>query len=583
MYFLLIVLVLCVTALLLDRWRASSVFAVTALVLLLSHQVTVVDFLKGFSNPTIISIFLLIIITSVINEHYNLVGFFDRIFAGATTARNFNLRLGFSLAGLSSVMNNTPIVAMMMPYVYQWGKRKNIAPSRLLIPFVYSVSLGGMITVIGTSTNLVLNGFIQSKDGEPLAFLDFFIPGILVTVFGVLFIALIGQRLLPDRGDIIDKVTANIKEYLMETKLSPNSALVGKTVNEAGLRNLDGIFLVEILRDKEVISPVTPETKIHTGDRLFFAGESDKVAELVHRNKGLEIPAQTSLQKEAGMKIMECVIPSNSELVGKTLKEIEFRDRYDAAVIGIHRNSERLRGKIGEIELDKGDLLLISAGPSFLGQNKAGKDLYSVSGIKTYKESDPVKKKAFLAVLLAAITLTAIGVIPMFMALLVILGGAAFLGFTNFDHIKKNLPLDLLIILGGALTLSEALINSGTANWIGQHIHNFLGDSGPWIVILTVYIFTLGITQFVTNSATVAIVFPLGYSLAGHLPCDPKAVYLAMAFAASCSFLTPVGYQTNMMVYGPGNYRFKDFARIGLPLTVIYSVLVLGWLFYRYL
>lgn len=492
------------------------------------------------------------------------------------------LRLGISVASLSSIMNNTPIVAMMVPYVYQWGKKNKVSPSKLLIPLSYATILGGMITVLGTSTNLVLAGFILEENMEPLGFLDFLVPGIMVSVAGVSFIVLFFNKLLPNNRDLVGEATENFKEYLVETRVEKGAGIIRKSVQSAGLRNLDGIFLVEIIRGQETISPVDPEEKIEEGDRLFFAGEPNKVVELVRNNSGLSIPAHSGLKVGNGMNIVESVIPANSSLVGQTLKSIEFREKFDAAVIAIHRNGEKLRGKIGEIILDKGDLLLLSAGKTFLTTNKAGKDLYLVSELKKIQETPLLRKRLFWLISLTVILGSFFGLYPLFTTLLLLLGNAILFKFTNFDHIKKNVSLDLLIILGSAMALSNALIDSGAAHWLNGHLSFFSASFGPVGFIILIYTLTVVLTQFITNAAAIAIVFPIGLAMALEVGMNPHAAFLAMAFGASCSFMTPVAYQTNLMVYGPGNYRFSDFVRFGLPLSLIYSGIILSWIIFKY-
>ncbi|MBI1222771.1 MAG: SLC13 family permease [Bacteroidetes bacterium] len=576
------VLALTIVTLLIDRWRASYVFGGAATILLVTGTIPVNEFLAGYSNASVITIFLLIILTSAVNSHFNLVGTFDKLYKGARSPRQFLIRMGITVAGLSSVMNNTPIVAMMIPYVYQWGKKNSVSPSKLLIPLSYATILGGMITVLGTSTNMILIGFIQESGIASPGIMDFLIPGVLVSIGGIVYILLFFKKLLPDNSDLIREVTENFKEYLVETKVENGAALVGKTIQEAGLRNLDGIFLIEIIRNKIAMSPVSPDERVQKEDRLFFAGEPEKVLELVRKIQGLTIPSHSELDIGDGMQVMESVIPANSGLIGATLKEYAFRENLDAAVIAIHRNGEKLRGKLGEIVLDKGDLLLISAGKTFLSKARSGKDLYIVSELSQTVELPKRKKNLYLLGSTLILAGLPFGFYSLFVTLLLMLGLTLAFKMSNYDQMKKNISLDLLIILGSAMALSQALIGSGAADWVSSGLSEWSANMGKGSIIVLVYFATTLLTQFITNAAAISVIFPLGLSMATHANIELTGVFMAMAFGASCSFMTPVGYQTNLMVYGPGNYRFIDFIRFGLPLTIIYSGIVLAWLLFKY-
>ncbi len=577
------VLLCVVVCLLVDRWKPSYVFGSGVLVLMLSGNLDVSLFLSGFSKTSVISLFLLIILTSAINKHFNVSALFDYLFRKAKSPRSFLLRMGFSVAGLSSIMNNTPIVAMMIPYVYQWGKRHAVSPSQLLIPLSFATILGGMISVIGTSTNMVLLGLIESESQILPGILDFAIPGLLVTLAGLLYISLFAQKLLPENKDVLDNAKANLKEYLIETKLQAESSLCGLSVADAGLRNLDGIFLVEILRDGSILAPVSSEEILQGEDRLIFAGEPDKVLELVHVKKGLVLPAQAQLSGNSlAMNLVETVIPANSQFIGSSLKELAFREKYDGAVIAVHRNGEKLRGKIGEITLDKGDVLLVSSGKSFEQKINVGKDLYLISSIKKVIELPTAQKRLFWLLSLLIFALCAAGFYPFILALVLELVLCFLFKMSSFEQAKQNISLDLLIILGSSIGLSNALIESGAALWISDWIRPMAAEMGSDAVVVMLYVLTLVLTQFITNVASLSVVFPIAFALCESMGIAQMPVYMAIAFGASCSFMSPVGYQTNLMVYGAGNYKFSDFIRFGLPLTLIYSLIALGWIVYHY-
>ncbi|MBI1305703.1 MAG: SLC13 family permease [Bacteroidetes bacterium] len=582
-FWVLSLLLLVTIGLILDRWPAHSIFSIAALLLLITGVISSEQMMASFANPAIISIFILIIITSAMNDHFSLPKLLDPLLGRATSIRGFIARMSVTIGPLSAIMNNTPIVALMTPYAYRWSQNRNFAPSRVLMPLSFITIIGGMLTTIGTSTNLVLNGLVTAAGYESLSFKDFFIPGVIVAIPTFIFLIIAAQRLLKDRKDHLSEANSNLREYLVETEVELNSLLIGKTITQAGLRNLNGLFLVEILRDNQVISPVRPEEIILSNDRLFFAGDSEKVLELLDQNNGLKMPLSDGQELQKGLKILEAVVPANSDLIGRTLKQVQFRDVYDAAVIAIHRNGERLKGKIGEIELDKGDLLLISGGDEFLPKLQNNKNLYVVTTVRQIREVESWKKKG-VAISFAAIIASSffISGLSLFKILLLMLAVLFVFGLTNLKAVKKNVSLKLLLVLGSAIALSESLINTGAADVISESLAKFIHLIPPFGVVVMLYLITLIFSLFITNAAAVAIMFPVAASLihVGNVP--DIAVFIGIAFAASCSFITPFGYQTNLMVYGPGNYRFNDFVRLGLPLTIIYSTAVLTYLYFAY-
>jgi di/tricarboxylate transporter len=549
-----------------------------AVILVLMGAIKVEDFLGSFSNKSVITIFLLIYLTAIINKHFPFLTLMDRVFKKAKTTRSFIFQMTSVVSLISGVMNNTPLVSLFIPYVYQWGRKHKVAPSKLLIPLSYASIIGGMITVIGTSTNLVLNSFIRSSGDKVLTFSDFFIPGIIVSLCGVLFLTFFSNKLLPNRELHEDEPEEVLREYLAETRLEADSALVGKTIQEAGLRNLDGVYLAQIYRNGNLLKAVTPEVELHAGDRLYFAGDTVKVTDVIKRFSGIVWAKAEKFEISEKADIVETLIPANSVLQGKSLKELEFRDRFDAAVIAIHRNGSKAQGKLGEIELTAGDLLLLMAGPNFRKKVAEGKDLYTLNWVKD--EGDmPKGRNIFLVALLFFIGLSAFGVIDFFVALILSLVAAAVLKMFDVDEAKKQTSLELLLILGGAITVGKAFIDTGAAQLLIEPLLNLIQSWGPIPTTIILFFLTVTLTSFVTNAAAVAMVFPLAFELIKNAGLNPTAAYLALAFGASAAFLTPIGYQTNLMVFGPGKYKFVDFFKIGLPFLILYSATALITIF----
>ncbi|GGH74311.1 MAG: SLC13 family permease [Bacteroidetes bacterium] len=581
-YILLGALLAITVSLFIQRFKPTLVFGWITMLLVVSGIVPVEVLLSSVSNKSILTIFLLIFITSALRKHFNLLGLIDGLFRSIKSPRAFLAGMTSSVALLSSVVNNTPIVALMIPYVYNWSKKRNLSPSKFLMPLSFAATLGGTITVIGTSTNLVLNGLLEANDLQPLAFSDFLYPGLLVTGFGLLYLVIVGYKLLSNRKDVLEDFTHNRREYIVETVLLPQSNKVGKTITEAGLRNLDGIFLVEIYRGNKLISPVTPTESLQANDLLYFAGEVDRIVELLKDDNGLEIAKRDKFEMGDALDVVEVLLPITSDLAGKKVRETNFRERFDAAIVAIHRDGRRLGGKIGDVELEFGDLLLITTGNRFKNIIVGNKHLYTVSVMERIATNGKREKKWIMGAALLGLSAVFAGYLDLFMFLLMFLGVLASFGMFTAQDLRKDINSDLLIILITAVTLGTSLIHTGTAAWISNGLTGLLNGASPFTILTSVFLLTVVLTSFVTNVASVAIVFPIVAALIAQNGVDGTPYFLALAYGASASFLTPVSYQTNLMVYGPGGYKSSDFLRVGAPLTLIYIITILTYLTLRY-
>jgi len=556
--------------------RPSLGFLLGGVILVLTGIIPGEILLEGFSNRQILTLFLLIWITAALRDQFDVMRKLDRFFASARSPRRFTLRMGLLVGGLSSVLNNTPIVALMIPYINNWGKRMGIHPSKLLIPLSFIAISGGMITLIGTSTNLVLNGFLEQNQLPLLGFGQFLVPGLMVTIAVLVFFITVGHRLLPDHPEPLESWAGNAREYLVETRVSETSRVIGKSIQDAGLRQLRGMFLLEIIRNQRVIAPVGPHEILESGDALVFVGQPDTIIDLVDADNGLDLNEQHHFELSEERALVEAVITANSDLAGQRVRESNFRERFGAGIVAIHRNGERLRGKIGEVRLQSGDLLLLSIGQSFRADQPRFKELYVVSELR-----EDVPKKSgriwwFCAGILAII-LGAIGAQwDMFTAFSLALLWLLIIGFTRMGQLKKELDLDLLFLLIGALALSEGFIRSGLAHSMANALLQITALWGETGALVGLFLLTLMLTSFITNAAAVAISFPLAYSasIEGTLPAG--LYFTTIAFAASCAFITPMSYQTNLMIYGPGGYKMSDFIRVGVPVTVVYALAFAG-------
>ncbi len=578
--YVLLIVVFLIVSLYKEIINPSLTFFIATVALLLGNVISPADILKGLSNDQIIIIFLLVLVTAGIRGVFG-TGLFDRLFNTSLKPKTFLLRMMLTVSSMSAFLNNTPIVAFMIPYVKDWAKKTGNPASKFLIPLSFATILGGMITVIGTSTNLVLNALIKQSNLIPLQFEDFLFLGICVTIVGWIYLYFFGYKLLPSNPNEIDALIENLREYIVETEVAPESALIGKSVKDAGLRNLQDVFLVEIIRDERIISPVSPDEILEAGDMLFFSGNTQSIYRLIREDNGLSLP-KTDLNLEEHFHFVDAVIPANSALIGQRIKDSNFRERFNASIIAIHRNGRRVAGKVGETYLAGGDFLLLLAGEQ-PKQTTNDSDLFFLSVPKRIKSE---QKRWLSWVGIGSLILLALGVVnvlPLFNACVVILTTFVVLGVMTLTEIRKELDLSLLLILICSLAVGVGLQKSGTADWIARGLLFSVKGLGAVAVISALFLITIFLTALITNAAAVAIVFPIAMSLAdqSHLPYTP--FFVAIAFAASGDFMTPIGYQCNLMVYGPGGYKFKDFIRVGTPLTVLYVLICVTFisLFYN--
>jgi di/tricarboxylate transporter len=551
------------------------------MLLFAARILTVEEMLNGLANKQIIIIFLLMILTAGIQQHIG-NGFFFKLFKKDLSPFAFRLRMMTSVASLSSILNNTPVVAFMIPFVKSWAEENKYPASKFLIPLSFATILGGMITVVGTSTNLVLNGLIAQNNLPLLQFKDFFFLGIIISSVGVAYLALFSEKLLPGYKGNKEEVMEHIQDYLVETIVNKNSPLIGKTIQEAGLRHLKELFLVEIKRGERLIPAVDPNRLLQQDDRLFFAGNTNAILRLINEENGLSLSEETYVTKNRFFELSEAIIPTGSSLVGQTLKSSNFRDTYKGSVISIYRNRQKVSGNLGEIKLMAGDLLLM-----LINEEKDNTSQWK--DLILFQKKGHIEKhidaKIAVPVILSILFLISgiIGLLDLFVAVLLGIIVQVLSKMTNMGTVKKSLDLDLLVILICSLALGAAINSSGVAGYLVTHILNLTQTAPAWINLTVLFGVTLMLTTLITNAAAVSIMFPIAFQMGEILQHQPTPYFVAIAFAASADFITPIGYQTNLMVMGPGNYAFRDYTKIGLPLTLIYSFIALIFIHYFYL
>ncbi len=575
-----VVIILLVISLYKEWVNPALSFFGAVIILLLSGVLSPDEALKGLANQQVAIIFLLMLITAGVRSIFG-GEFFLKLFSDTLSPKRFMLRMMVSVSTLSAFLNNTPIVAFMIPYVKDWADRNNHPSSKFLIPLSFATITGGMVTVIGTSTNLILLGLINEYDQQSLQYSDFIYLGIIVTLFTWAYFYFFGFNLLPSNSARIDNVKSHIKEYIVETVVFNDSPLVGKSVADAGLRNLKDLFLVEIIRGDRVISPVAPNEILKANDYLFFSGNTQSIFNLINEDNGLKIPKEDRMESRGQFNFTEAVIPANSDLIGMRIKDSDFRKRYNASIVALHRNGKRVSGKVGEMTLSGGDFLLLLAGdnPRSTIQER---NLFLISkSLKVFKKR-PWWVNTIGLLSFAALGLGITGMVPLFTACLLILLTLVVSKVLNLTEIRRQLDLNLLLVLVCSLAMGVALVKSGAADSIANFILTYIQGFGIIPIIAALFMVTTLLTALITNAAAVSIMFPIAMSLSHFTGVPSTPFFIAIAFAASGDFITPIGYQTNLMVYGPGGYSFKDFFKVGLPLTLLYMITCIAFIAWYY-
>jgi di/tricarboxylate transporter len=562
-------------------------FLIGVIVLGFFGVLTPAEILQGFSNEQILVIIMLLLLGDIIRKTAVIDSLFDRIFQKATTYKGFMARMMLSVALFSAFLNNTPLVAIMMPYVHRWSRNHNVNPSKLLIPLSYAAILGGCATLIGTSTNLIVNGLVQDQNilpGMPsLGLFEFAWVGVPMMVIGFLYLMLFGNRLLPDKKDVVSTFTQNTREYLVEVQVHKGSSLCNKSIEEAQLRNLKGLYLVEIRRPYETVAAVSPSEIIRHNDILVFAGNTETIADMVNSNRGL-VPTEVGMfSKKNHTQVREVVISHNATLIGKTVREANFRGKYDAAIIAIHRNGERLSGKLGDVKLKAGDVLLLLTGDDYSQRSSDTRDFYNISKVRDFRKLRFYESFILLGGIATAVILSGLGVTSLFFALSVLLMIILLFKIASPRDLPKSIDYNLALIIAMSLALGTAMTKTGVAEMIAQFIISVFKPFGDIGLLAGIYFITAVLGAYITNKASAALIFPISLTLAVDLGYNPLPFVLVVAFASAANFITPIGYQTNLMVYGPGGYSFKDFARIGTPLTIIYMIVTIFMLWAVYL
>lgn len=539
--------------------------------------------LSGFSNSGLITVAAMFVVAAGIHGSGGIDLLVDKLLGQPTSLRSALVKLCTPVLLLSGFLNNTPVVATMIPAVHAWSRKIRIPSSKLFIPLSYSAILGGTLTLIGTSTNLVVNGQYQSLTGE-VGFSMFSITavGLPVALAGAAFMWWFFPFWLPNRSD--KEAFGNLREFTLEVTVDPDGALVGKTVAQAGLRHLERVYLVEIERQGSLVTAVPSEEVLLGGDRLVFAGDTRAISDLLRINGLCPSPengqSMTLNKDRSERRLVEAVVSPHCAALGKNIRDAKFRDRYGAVVLAVARNGERVKGNLGTISLEAGDTLLLEARPAFVSRQRYNKDFLLVNDTEA---EPPRHERAYLAwgILITLVLVAGVGALSMLNAALLAAGMMIVTGCCSLSQAEKSLDLTVIITIAASFALGIALEKTGVAAFLASGIVELSGGT-PWLMLVLTYVAVSLLTESITNNAAAVLMLPIVLDMTEKAGLNNEPFILAIMMAASASFATPLGYQTNLMVYGPGGYRFKDFLRVGIPMNVFVGgvtlcVLLIGW------
>lgn len=557
-------IVALLTLLISGKVKPAIAFVSLAGIFLVLGFVDTNTLLMQFSNPALATLLLLLLVSLALERSPLLDWLSRHLLSGHP--RLATARLMGSTAILSAFLNNTAVVAAFLGAV---SRQQRIAPSRLLIPLSYASILGGITTLVGTSTNLVVNSFNVSASGNELSMFQFSLVGIPVALISLCVLMWRANALPHHRiEDTSEKLS-----YFLAADLDPSSPMIGKSIEENGLRSLDGLYLLEIERFGRLISPVAPDEQLQANDTLVFTGEIGKLQAL-QRFPGLQLFGHQA-DNLLATNLVEVVISHESELPGKTLQDVDFRSMFSAGVVGIRRGEKRLEGQLGKIPLRVGDCLLLAVSADFRQRRNLDRNFHLLSGSFTRPRLSNKESYLTLGGFAAVITLATANLLPLFHGLLLLLAGLLLMKILSFAELRRRFPFELWLIIGSALAIAQALENSGAAGLLVTGMQALFSGYGVYAAFIGCYMLALLLTETVTNNAAAALAFPIAWSTAQAFGADPLPFVMAVAYGASACFLIPFGYQTHLMVYSPGRYQVADFLKMGLPVSITYSAAVL--------
>jgi di/tricarboxylate transporter len=534
------------------------------------------DLLSGLSNPGMVTVGVLFVVVSGLRETGAMSWIAEPLLGRPAGIGSAQLRIMAPVAVLSAFLNNTPVVAAMLPVVNDWARKLGISVSKLMLPLSYASILGGSCTLIGTSKFLIVNGLLISDLGPEygMAMFDIAWVGLPCAIVGLAYLLSVGHWLIPDRRPVLS-FEDDAREYVVEMMLEDGSPLAGKTIEQAGLRRLPGLYLMEIDRDEQVMPAVSSQVVLRAGDRLVFAGVVESVVDL-QRIRGL-VPATNQVFKldaeRTNRSLVEAVVSEACPIRGMTIRAGQFRTRYNAAVIAVARNGERIREKIGDIVLHAGDTLLLEARASFAEQHRNSRDFFLVSQIEGTAPLRHEKASLSLLILGAMVIAVTAGWVSMLNGSMLAAGAMILARCTGASVALRSIDWEVLIVIAAAFGIGRAMQTTGAAAAITHELLRLAGID-PHVILAILCALTMVFSNVMNANAAAVLMFPIAVATAAELGPDGGLAVLPFAVAimmgAAGSFATPIGYQTNLMVMGPGGYHFSDYLRVGVPLSLIF-------------
>ena len=563
---------------------ATDLVMLTALILLsVSGILTADQALAGFSNSGMVTVAFMYVIAAGIKNTGGLDWIIKYVLGHPKHPKAAQARLIGPVAVMSGFLNNTPVVATFIPAIIRWAKRLNMDAAPLLMMLSYAAILGGTLTLIGTSTNLIVNGLYQNLTGEDgFHLFDITWVSLPVAVFGLIFLIFWVPFALRNHKPNGHRMFGDFREYTVEMAVANDGPLVGKTVEQAGLRHLQGLYLVEIEREGGIVTAVSSEERLRSGDRLVFAGDVEAIMEL-RQIHGL-VPSTNEeplLAKEAPeRRIVEAVVSPECLAVGSSLRESRFRDKYGAIVLAVGRNGQRIEGNLGSIRLEPADTLLLEARPAFVTRQQYSRDFLLINDTEE-EAPDHSKSWQSWAILVTVIVLAATNTLSMLHASMLGALGMLATKCLTLNLARRSLDGHVLLTIACSFALGNALETTGAAQYLATHLLAL--TAGDYLLMLIgTYLLVTVMTEMITNNAAALLTLPVVLAVTSGAGMPPEPFVLTLMMASSASFATPLGYQTNLMIYGPGGFRFTDFMRVGIPMNVfcgISTVIVVSQLY----
>ena len=570
-----VIILISVFLLLMKGYAADLTLFLAVLVLMLLGILEPGEAVSGFSNTGMLTIAMLFIVASAMTRTGGLIPLVDKLFGRPKNSTNAQFRVMLPVAMFSSVLNNTAVVAMMIPYVQQWARRYNLASSQLLIPLSYAAIVGGTCTLIGTSTNLIINDIAIDAGAKSLSLFELAWVGIPLVAATLIFMFLLGRHLLPKNTSHGQRF-ADAREYSIEMLINDSSSLIGKSIEIAGLRHLNGVYLVDIVRNEQILSAVEPREILQANDRLVFVGNVDSVVDL-QAISGLQLADDQTfkLDSDRGTHVLvEAVIGNQYPFLDQTVKQSHFRNYFGAAIVAISREGSQLKQRIGDVVLRAGDVILLEAPLNFIESQRYNRNFLVISQLSGSQPIVTQRRPVALIILIGLLLSVSIGWLSMFKAATVAVALLITTRCISVREARLSVDIEIIVVIASALALGLAFDKTGAAAKLAELLLAMV-DNSPMLAAALLFTVTALLTAMISNIAAAVLMFPVAVAIGDQFGIRLEPLVVILMVATSASFATPIGYQTNLMVYGPGNYSYQDFLRVGLPLTLVVGLVTL--------